>query len=87
MPTATTKLNVRATMGPNICCSLRLAPSEDRNLLNKEACSSSRALPEFTHWEKKLTNMPKCLRHKIPHTKMYKKKKKKTVQLQLLTYV
>ena len=46
MPTATMKLNVNATTGPQNRCCWRLAPSEVRSSLKRELLSSSNARPD-----------------------------------------
>jgi len=47
---ATTKLKVRATVGPQIrccCCCCLFGVSGERNLLNNDALKSSNAFPEL----------------------------------------
>lgn len=52
MPTATMKLNVNATTGPQNRCCWRLAPSEVRSSLKRELLSSSKARPDDFKYEK-----------------------------------
>lgn len=61
MPTATTKLKVRAAAGPHNRCCWRLAPSDERSSWKSEARISSSALPELTTNGEKLKHISENL--------------------------